>query len=83
MTAGLAAFTSTIHGHCKISVAFTIMYILPRESMDEHISKSAREGGFRLSVTNDATLGKARLGSHASQVSERNGSSPERPKRLF
>lgn len=27
----------------------------------EQISKRAREGGFRLSVTKDATLGKARL----------------------
>lgn len=61
MTAALAAFISSVHGHRKISVAFTIMYILPRESMDEHISKRAREGGFRLSVTKDATLGKARL----------------------
>ena len=43
MTAGLAAVTSSVHGHRKISVAFTIMYILPRESMDEHISKRARE----------------------------------------
>ena len=61
MTASLAAFTSSVHGHCKISVAFTIMYILFRGLMDEHISKRAREGGFRLSVTKDATLGKARL----------------------
>lgn len=27
----------------------------------EQISKPAREGGFRLSVTKDATLGNARL----------------------